>query len=112
MRGVPVCRPRRLEYGPRRASHGRNTLEYGRRSSWRAGTHAGSTARVRHVLTILRNGVEPEERDLASSATAGGSLADLVSIAGAPAAALRLEPCAAGVVVEACATGVRAVGTP
>ncbi|HSD19146.1 MAG TPA: FHA domain-containing protein [Anaeromyxobacter sp.] len=67
---------------------------------------------MRHVLTILRTGVEPEERDLASAATAGGSLADLVSIAGAPAAALLLEPCAAGVVVEARATGVRAVGRP
>lgn len=65
-----------------------------------------------HVLTILRTGAEPEQCTLSSAATAGGSLADLISVPGAPAGALRLHPCVAGVVVEACATGVRAVCRP
>jgi hypothetical protein len=67
---------------------------------------------VRHVLTILRTGVEPEQRELSAPASAGGSLADLVSVPGAPAAALRLEPCVAGVVVEARAAGIRAASRP
>lgn len=62
------------------------------------------------ALTIIRAGAEPQRFDLSSAATAGGSLADLVSLPGAPAAALHLRPCVAGVVVEARATGVRAAG--
>ena len=67
---------------------------------------------MRHLLIVLRTRAEPEQRVSLSAATAGGSRADLVSLPGAPAAALRLEPYAAGIVVEACATGVRAAGRP
>jgi hypothetical protein len=46
------------------------------------------------------------------SATAGGSAADELVLKGLPPGALRLEPCAAGLVVEAVAAGVRAGGHP
>ncbi len=52
----------------------------------------------------------PETVRVAGPCTAGGSRADAVALGSAPPAALRLTPCAAGVVVEALAKGVRAAG--
>jgi FHA domain len=64
-----------------------------------------------HVL-IERPGAPPEGRDLTGSTTAGGSQADGISLPGAAPGALRLSPCAIGVVVDAAAAGVRAAGKP
>jgi hypothetical protein len=52
----------------------------------------------------------PARRDLTRPVVAGGSQADDLCLPGCPAAALRLVPCAAGVVVEAAARGVHAAG--
>lgn len=67
---------------------------------------------MRHAIVVQRAGSEPERRELWGEATAGGSGADGVHLPGAPAGALLLQPCAAGVVVEARATGARAAGRP
>ena len=72
----------------------------------------GSPPPVRHAILLQRAGVETEERELLSAVTAGGSRADRLSLPGAPAGAIRLQPCAAGVIAEARATGVRAAGRP
>ncbi|HVI94983.1 MAG TPA: FHA domain-containing protein [Anaeromyxobacter sp.] len=64
---------------------------------------------MQHRITIDgRDGAEA--RVLDGNATAGGSRADAIVVPGAPPGAVRLEPCAAGVVVQAAATGVRAAG--
>jgi hypothetical protein len=65
-----------------------------------------------HALTVHRPSQEPERRELARPERAGGSHADEIFLSGCPASALRLVPCAAGVVVEAIARGVRAGGRP
>lgn len=52
----------------------------------------------------------PARRDLTRPVIAGGSQADDLYLPGCPAAALRLVPCAAGIVVEATARGVHAAG--
>ncbi len=64
------------------------------------------------TLILEREGAGAERWVIDSPATAGGSRADGVCVPGAPAAALRLVPVAAGVVVEAAAPGVRAGGRP
>ncbi len=64
------------------------------------------------AIVIERQGADTERRVLEAPVTAGGSLADGVHLPGAPSAALRLVPVAAGVVVEAAAPGVRAGGRP
>lgn len=63
-------------------------------------------------LTVERQEADAERFSLDAPATAGGSRADGVHLPGAPAAALRLVPVAAGVVVEAAAPGVRVGGRP
>jgi hypothetical protein len=63
-----------------------------------------------HALLVHLPGAAPTRRPLAALLVAGGSQADDLRLPGAPAGALRLLPCAAGVVVEAGATGVRAAG--
>lgn len=67
---------------------------------------------MRHAILLQRAGGATEERELLSAVTAGGSRADLLCLPGAPAGAIRLQPCAAGVIAEARATGVRAAGRP
>lgn len=64
------------------------------------------------ALLVLLPGAAPARRDLAAPAVAGGSQADDLHLPGWPAAALRLVPCAAGVVVEVAAAGVHAAGHP
>ena len=60
------------------------------------------------TLLVHLPGAEPARSELAAPVVAGGSHADGLHLPGCPAAALRLLPCAAGVVVEAEAAGVRA----
>ncbi|WP_242336457.1 FHA domain-containing protein [Anaeromyxobacter sp. SG66] len=67
---------------------------------------------MRQTLMLQCAGADPERRDLSSPATAGGSRADDLQLPGAPPCALRLLPCAAGLVVEACVSGARAAGRP
>jgi hypothetical protein len=62
------------------------------------------------TLLVHLPGSAPVRREVAAPVVAGGSHADGLHLPGCPAAALRLLPCAAGVVVEAGATGVRAAG--
>lgn len=67
--------------------------------------------RVRRTVLIHRAGsAEPEQRELEDRCTAGGSRADALLLAGLDPGALRLEPCPAGVVVEAAAAGVHVAG--
>ncbi len=59
--------------------------------------------------------VQPERGDralhrLEGPASLGGSRADGISLPGLPAAAVRLEPCAAGVVLQPAAIGLRVAG--
>ncbi|BDG06176.1 FHA domain-containing protein [Anaeromyxobacter oryzae] len=56
-------------------------------------------------------GRSPESVPLRGPSTAGGSRADGVILLGVPPAALRLAPCADGIVVEALVAGVRAAGS-
>jgi hypothetical protein len=68
---------------------------------------------VRRTLQLHHPGAAaPEPATLAAPATAGGSAADPIHLPGLPPAVLGLVPCAAGVVVEARTTGVRAAGHP
>jgi hypothetical protein len=67
---------------------------------------------VRHTIVIHRPGSAPEQRAVDRSVTAGGSEADGIFLPGSPPGALRLQPCAAGLVVEAGASGLRAGGHP
>jgi hypothetical protein len=62
-----------------------------------------------HRIAIALGG-GTEDRTLDGCITVGGSRSDPVVIPGAPPRALRLEACAAGVVAEAAASGVRAAG--
>jgi hypothetical protein len=63
-----------------------------------------------HALLVHLPGIAATRRPVEAPLVAGGSHADDLQLPGAPAAALRLLPCAAGVVVEPGATGVRAAG--
>jgi hypothetical protein len=63
-----------------------------------------------HLRLHLPGGGPPTEHELARPVTAGGSRADDLRLPGCPAAALRLVPSPAGVVVEAIAAGVRVGG--
>lgn len=63
-------------------------------------------------LLLHAPGVPPRRQALSGPRTAGGSQGDGLLLPGLPPAALRLEPCGAGVVVEAAAPGVRAAGRP
>jgi hypothetical protein len=62
------------------------------------------------LLTVRVPGAEPIRRDIAAPVTAGGSGADGLLVAGAPAGALRLVPVGPGIVVEALTAGVRVAG--
>lgn len=64
------------------------------------------------ALLVRLPGAPPARRDLRGPLAAGGSRTDDLHLPGCPAAALRLVPCAAGVVVEAAAAGVHAGGHP
>lgn len=66
----------------------------------------------RPVLVHRAGQVDPERRELEAPCTAGGSRSDAVLLEGLAPGALRLEPCDAGLVVEAAAAGVRAGGRP
>jgi hypothetical protein len=68
---------------------------------------------VRRTIHLHHPGAAiPETAALAAPTTAGGSAADPIHLPGLPPAVLGLTPCAAGVVVEARTTGVRAGGHP
>jgi hypothetical protein len=62
------------------------------------------------TISVQRPGQAPERRELRAPSRAGGSHADDVHLPGCPPGALRLLPCAAGVVAEAAACGIRAAG--
>jgi hypothetical protein len=64
-----------------------------------------------HVLVVEAEGVRTVI-PVASAATAGGSLADGVRLSGLAPAALRLEPCPAGVVLTPAVAGLRVAGHP
>lgn len=64
------------------------------------------------TLLVQRPGAGPERIPLSAAMRAGGSLADDVLLPGCPPGAVTLLPCAAGVVVEAVAAGVRVAGHP
>lgn len=65
------------------------------------------------MTLVVRLPRAPEvRRDLTGPVVAGGSHADDLHLPGCPAAALRLVPCAAGVIVEAGAAGVHAARHP
>ena len=64
------------------------------------------------ALLLHHPGAAPERRDLSGPLRAGGSRADDLRLPDCPPAALRLLPCAAGVVVEAIACGVHVGGHP
>jgi len=65
-----------------------------------------------HALAIHRPGHPTERREVSGSLRVGGSRADDVQLEGAPPSAIRLVPCAGGVVVLAVACGVRVAGRP
>jgi len=73
------------------------------------GTGFGPPGPVPTLLVHLP-GAEPARCELAAPRVAGGSHADALHLPGCPPAALRLLPCAAGVVIEVKAAGVRAAG--
>lgn len=78
-----------------------------------AGTRLGTPPAVRRTLLVHRAGAtDPERRQLDAPCSAGGSRSDSVLLEGLAPAALRLEPCAAGVVIEAAVAGVRVAGRP
>jgi hypothetical protein len=62
------------------------------------------------AILVRLPGAPPIRRDLPAPLVVGGSHADTLHLPGFPAAALRLLPCAAGVVVEAAVAGVHAGG--
>jgi hypothetical protein len=62
------------------------------------------------TLSVHRPDRPPEVVELAGPVTAGGSRGDGIVLPGCPPGALRLVPCAAGVIAEALACGVRAGG--
>lgn len=64
------------------------------------------------ALLVQVPGAAPARRDLPGPVVAGGSQADGLHLPGCRAAAVRLVPCAAGVVVEPSAAGVHAAGHP
>jgi hypothetical protein len=67
---------------------------------------------VQRSVRVVLPGAPCDVAVLTHRATAGGSAADDVVLAGVPAAALELEPCAAGVIVSAAVAGARAGGHP
>lgn len=62
---------------------------------------------MRHDLTVHASGAAPERHAIAVPTSAGGSRADGLFLPGAAPGAVRLLPAAAGLIVEADATGVR-----
>jgi hypothetical protein len=64
------------------------------------------------VFAIHRSGFPPERREIGAPTEVGGSHADDLHLPGWPPAALRLSPCATGVVAEAVAAGIRVGGRP
>jgi hypothetical protein len=64
------------------------------------------------ILAVHRPGFPPERREIGAPAAAGGSHADDLLLPGWPPSALRLSPCASGVVAEAVAAGIRVGGRP
>jgi hypothetical protein len=69
-------------------------------------------AEVRLHVLVRRGAAPPERFPVAEAVLAGGGAGDAISIPGAPPGAALLVPCAAGVVVEARAAGVRTAGAP
>jgi hypothetical protein len=65
-----------------------------------------------HALLVQLPGAAATRRPVEAPLVAGGSHADDLQLPGVPAGALRLLPCAAGIVVEPGAAGVRAAGRP
>jgi FHA domain len=65
-----------------------------------------------HAIAIHRPGQPPERREITGPLRAGGSHADAILLPDCPPAALRLVPCAAGLVAEAVSFGVRVAGRP
>jgi hypothetical protein len=65
-----------------------------------------------HAIEIHRPGQPPERRDVTGPVRAGGSHADAILLPDCPPSALRLVPCAAGLVAEAGSCGVRVAGRP
>jgi hypothetical protein len=65
-----------------------------------------------HAIVIHRPGQPPERRDVSGPLRAGGSHADELLLPDCPPSALRLVPCAAGLVAEVVACGVRVAGRP
>ena len=62
---------------------------------------------------VLQAGTaEPSRRWVEGVATLGGLQADTIAVPGLPPAALRLEPCAAGMVVRPTVAGLRLAGHP
>lgn len=67
---------------------------------------------MRQVLRVKPPSGSPSQQRIDRPASAGGSQADGLVIAGLPPTALRLLPCAAGVVVEPLVLGARVGGHP
>lgn len=65
---------------------------------------------MHHEITLLLPGAAPLRRGVAAATSAGGSRADGILLPGVAAAAVRLVPVAAGLVVEANAAGIRVAG--
>lgn len=66
---------------------------------------------MRRLILVHRpSAAGPERLELEDRCSAGGSRADALPLAGLAPGALGLEPCAAGVVIEAASAGVRVAG--
>jgi hypothetical protein len=65
-----------------------------------------------HAIAVHRPGQPPERLQVSAPRRAGGSHADEILLPGCPPAALRLLPCAAGIVAEIVACGARVAGHP
>lgn len=97
--------------GPRSAARTRGVADAREAARDPAARGMEPTPAMHPVLVHLPGGAA-ERRELAGPLSAGGSHADGLLLPGCPPGALRLQPCAAGVVVEAVAAGVRAAGHP
>lgn len=78
----------------------------------RGGTALGLRPGVARSLQILAFQQPSAQRALTGPVEVGGSASDGILLPGAPPGAVRLVPCATGLVVEARASGVRAGGRP
>ena len=72
--------------------------------------HVDARRRVPLEITVSRPGADPERRAIDAALSVGGSRADGLVVPGLAAAALRLRPAAAGLVVETSASGLRVGG--